>query len=123
MIIKRGIGTSLLQVPFKRSPSRNMQGYESILPELGGSDHQSVRCEIIVPEADCLGNAKAGAGQQSEKGTVGLLAQGAISRLRGQLNDLTDLLVGENIWSGSRPTLSAKNLGWYLMTCILSTEI
>src|SRR3972149_3841822 len=100
-----------------------MQGDQPTLPELGHTDYQPVRRDVVVSEVDRLGNAKSRTRQQREESAVSLSAQGAVSRLSGQLNDLANLLVGENVRSRSRPALLTKNRRRYLMTSILSLKI
>ena len=93
MIVEGGIRTSLFQVLFEPRVRRLVERNQAALPELGGADHEPVRGDVLVSKLDGLGNAQTGAGQQCEEGTVSLSAQGAISRLGGQLNDSSDLII------------------------------
>jgi hypothetical protein len=100
-----------------------MQGNQSTLLELGSADHQPVRRYVIVSQPDGLGDAKSRTGQQREERAVSLPAQGAVPRLRGQLDDPPNLLVGENVRSRAEPTLAAEYRGRYLMTLVFCPEI
>src|SRR6266852_8131117 len=88
-----------------------MQGDQPALVKLGTADHQPVRCDVVVSQSDGLRDAKSRTGQQCEKRAVGLPAQSAVTRLRGQSDDLTDLFLRRNVGSKSRLTLRAEDRG------------
>src|ERR1700686_674488 len=123
VIIEGSVRASLLQVAFESGSSSLMQGNQPAFVKLGTADHQPVRCDVVVSQPDGLRNAKSRTGQQCEKRAVGLPAQSAVTRLRGQSDELADLLFGENIGSRSRPTLGAEDCGRYLMARVFCLQI
>ena len=118
MIVERSVGPSLLQVAFEPGPSSFMQRNQPAFTEFGTADHQTVGRDVVVSQPDGLRDTKSRTGQQREKRTVGLPAQSAVTRLRSQANDLTDLFLGEDVRSRSGPPLAAEDRGRYLVTCI-----
>jgi hypothetical protein len=62
-------------------------------------------------------------GQQREQRAVGMTAQGAISRLRGKLDETANLFVRENVRRPSRAALTTEHGGRYLMACVFSVQV
>src|SRR5882757_5467939 len=123
MIVQGGVGASLLQVAFEPGSSGLMQRNQPALTELRRADHQPVWRNVVVSQPNGLRDTKSRTGQQGEKRAVGLPAQSAVTRLRGQSDNLTDLFFRENVRSRSRPTLTAEDRGRYLMACTFRLQI
>jgi hypothetical protein len=101
---------------YRSSPAQAIQRNETALAELGCTDYQPVRRDVVVPEMDGLRNSQSSTSQQREKRAVSLSTQCAVSRLRRQLNDLADLMVRKNVRSRPGPTFFAKDLRRNLMS-------
>src|SRR5450631_334531 len=100
-----------------------MQRNQSALFELRVADHQAIWRDVGVSQSNGLRDAKPCTRQQREQRAVGLPSQSSVARLGSQLDELADLLVGEDVRSRPRPTCTAEDLGWDFVTCIFGTQI
>ncbi len=97
VIIGGRIRAPLLKIALEACPGGRMQGHQPTLAEFGLADQQAVGGDVRKPQPDRFGHPQAGARQQGKEGAVGRAAERGRPGLRGCVDELLDLLGGEDV--------------------------
>jgi hypothetical protein len=123
MIVAGRVGAALLEISVESCPCGLMHGHETSLSELGLSDHEAVRGDVVKPQPDRLGYSKTRARQQRKERAVGCPAERGRPGLGGRMDELPDLLRREDVRSWPWRLFRTKDRAGHLVAWIFCVEI